>query len=291
MLFSSRVVQMLFVLLQHLLPHHLLSRITGWLAQQSTPWLKNALIKQFIRSFNVDMSEAVDPEPNSYRNFNAFFTRQLKEGARPVSAEPDTIASPADGAVSQLGRIEVGCLLQAKNHWYSAGDLLGDDALAREFHGGQFATVYLSPRDYHRVHMPVGGSLRETRYIPGKLFSVNQTTAENVARLFARNERLVCIFDTEHGPMAMVLVGAMIVAGIETVWSGQIAPAGQQVQTQRFGQAADHVSLDKGDEMGRFQLGSTVILLFPENVVAWDATLEAGSKLRMGQQIARYSAP
>jgi len=285
----NSVTTRLFILIQYLVPHHWLSRLTGMLATSTTPWLKNLLIRRFIAAFGVNMSEAQRERPEEYRHFNDFFTRSLKHGARPISEDDGAIVSPADGAVSQIGPIEVGCLLQAKGHSYRAADLLGDQNMAKQFHGGAFATIYLSPRDYHRVHMPLGGTLIETRYIPGRLFSVNQATAENVPELFALNERLVCLFETEHGPMAMVLVGAMIVAGIETVWSGQVAPAGQAPQVARFGDRAENIKLSKGDEMGRFQLGSTVILLFPPDTVAWTDELVQGSSLRMGQTIASLS--
>ncbi|MCB1848838.1 MAG: phosphatidylserine decarboxylase, partial [Halieaceae bacterium] len=214
----------IFIFLQHILPQHLLSRWVGWLARLEHPvWLKNWLVHVFIRHFGVNMAEAADPDPTRYPSFNAFFTRPLREGARPL-AQAD-ILCPADGAISQLGAIEGGRIFQAKGQSFSAWELLGGDTeRAPLFDGGRFATIYLSPRDYHRVHMPLAGRLTASRYIPGDLYSVNQVTAANVPRLFARNERLVCHFDTEVGPMAMVLVGAMIVAGIETVWAGQVAP-------------------------------------------------------------------
>jgi phosphatidylserine decarboxylase len=197
----------LFIAMQHLLPQHLLSRLTGVLARSGFQPLKDWLIRRFIAHFAVDMSEAAEPDPGAYPHFNAFFTRALREGMRPVDAAPRAITSPADGAVSQLGAIEDGRMFQAKGHWFSAAELLADPADARLFANGSFATIYLSPRDYHRVHMPLAGRLRALRYVPGKLFSVNQVTAESVPGLFARNERLVCLFDTEHGPLAMVLVG------------------------------------------------------------------------------------
>ena len=214
----------IFIIFQHILPQHLLSRCTGWIAELRHPlWFKNWLIHMFIKQFKVDMAEAANPDPGSYATFNAFFTRALRDGARPL-AQAD-ILCPADGAISQLGAIEGGRVFQAKGQSFSTWELLGGDAeRAAQFADGTFATIYLSPRDYHRVHMPIAGRLTASCYIPGKLFSVNQVTAENVPRVFARNERMVCYFDTEAGPMAMILVGAMVVAGIETVWSGQVAP-------------------------------------------------------------------
>ena len=280
----------LFIALQHLLPLHLLSRALGLLATSRLQPLKDFLVRRFIAHFAVDMSEAAEPDPAVYPHFNAFFTRALREGARPLDGAADALVSPADGAVSQLGAIDDGRIFQAKGHWFSAAELLADAADARLFENGAFANIYLSPRDYHRVHMPLGAELRKLRYVPGRLFSVNQVTAASVPGLFARNERLVCLFDTAHGPLAMVLVGAMVVAGIETVWTGAIAPAGRQVLTLDY--AADRAArtLAKGAEMGRFQLGSTVILLLPRGVLEWDAALAAGSPLRMGQRIGQLLA-
>lgn len=208
----------LFILAQHLLPHHLLSRVIGGFAECRAPWFKNLLTRWFVRHYDVDMRQAQVEDPTAYENFNAFFTRALKPGARPLPAEAGVVVSPSDGAISQLGRIEHGRIFQAKGHSYSLLELLGGDGLrAAPFMGGHFATIYLSPKDYHRVHMPLTGTLKEMVYVPGRIFSVNQLTAENVPELFARNERVVCIFDTAVGPMAVILVGAMIVASIETV--------------------------------------------------------------------------
>jgi phosphatidylserine decarboxylase len=281
----------LFIFMQYLLPQHLLSRLTGWLADSRIPWLKNLLITRFAAHFQVDMSEAVEPDLRSYANFNAFFTRALRPDARPLASAGDALLSPADGAISQLGDITGGQLFQAKGHSYSVVDLLGGDQLrAADFLGGSFATVYLSPRDYHRVHMPLDGTLTAQTYVPGELFSVNQTTAENVPRLFARNERLICYFDTALGPVAVVMVGAMIVAGIETVWGGQVAPPSGP-QTQRFDLQATPPALSRGAEMGRFQLGSTVILLLPEAAAEWHPDLQAGSTVRQGQSLANLNLP
>lgn len=278
----------LFILFQHLVPQHLLSRCTGALAELRHPvWLKNWVIGQFIRFFGVDMSQAQEPDGSRYACFNEFFTRPLREGARSL-ADAD-ILCPADGAISQLGSITNGLLFQAKGRYFSAEELLGGDSVrAAQFDGGQFATIYLSPKDYHRVHMPVAGSLSATRYVPGKLFSVNGVTAGNVDRLFARNERLVCHFDTERGPVAMILVGAMVVAGIETVWSGRVAPPPKQPVAVDYAKLPAPVSLGKGDEMGRFLLGSTVILLFPAGVMAFDPRYVAGAATRMGEQLGSY---
>ena len=274
-----------FILFQNIVPQHLLSRCTGFLAELRHPvWLKNGLIRQFIQAFAVDMSEAAEPDYTRYACFNEFFTRPLLEGARPL-AKAD-ILCPADGAISQLGAISSGMLFQAKGRQFSTEDLLGGDKVrAAQFNGGQFATVYLSPKDYHRVHMPVAGRLTATRYIPGQLFSVNGVTAENVDRLFARNERLVCHFETEFGPMAMILVGAMVVAGIETVWSGRVAPPSKGPVSMDYVHLPAPVELAQGDEMGRFMLGSTVILLFPRDVMAFGEHYEAGTLTRMGESL------
>ena len=269
----------LFALIQYPLPHHLLSRLVGRLADCQQPWLKNALIQAFIRQFKVDMDEAAEPDPTTYATFNDFFTRALEDDARPLG---EGVISPADGTLSQFGPIEAGQLIQAKGHRFSAMELLGGDGeAARRYLGGSFATVYLSPRDYHRVHMPIGGTLTEMVYVPGRLFSVNAATTHHVPNLFARNERLVCHFDTEHGPMVMVLVGAMIVAAIETVWAGQITPLPRgDVQRIRFDTP---VRLEKGAEMGRFKLGSTVVMGFAEPVDFGDLAPE--QTVRMGQSL------
>mgnify|MGYP001815674025 CR=1 FL=1 len=279
----------LFIFFQHIVPQHLLSRCTGWLAELEHPeWLKNWAIQRFVKHFDVNMSEALEPDPTRYANFNAFFTRPLTDGVRPV-ADADVVC-PADGAVSQLGRIERGRIFQAKGRDYSAVELLGGDpAWAERFTDGRFATIYLSPRDYHRVHMPVDGRLLATTYVPGDLFSVNAVTADNVDRLFSRNERLVCYFDTRFGPMAMVLVGAMVVAGIETVWSGQVAPPPKTPVSISYSELPDPIALGKGEEMGRFKLGSTVILLFPRDTIEWDEGYSAGSATVLGQALASGS--
>ncbi|MEQ6889838.1 archaetidylserine decarboxylase [Halomonas sp. CS7] len=272
----------LFALIQYPLPHHLLSRLVGRLADCQQPWLKNALIQAFIRQFKVDMDEAAEPEPTAYATFNDFFTRALEDDARPIG---EGVVSPADGTLSQFGPIEAGQLIQAKGHRFSAMELLGGDGeAARRYLGGSFATVYLSPSDYHRVHMPIGGTLTEMVYVPGRLFSVNAATTHHVPNLFARNERLVCHFDTEHGPMVMVLVGAMIVAAIETVWAGQITPLPRGgVQRIRFDTP---VRLAKGEEMGRFKLGSTVVMGFAEPVDF--AGLAPEQKVRMGERLGEF---
>lgn len=280
----------LFVLTQYLLPQHALSRLTGALAGCRTAFLKDWLIGRFIAAFGVDMREAAEPDPTRYPHFNAFFTRALRPDARPVDPSPEALVSPADGAVSQAGRIESGRIVQAKGRGYTAAELLADAKDAARFDGGHFATIYLSPRDYHRVHMPCDARLVGLRYVPGRLFSVNGVTADAVPALFARNERLVCLFETAAGPMAMVLVGAMIVAGIETVWTGAITPAGRHVLSLALESDPETRRLRRGEEMGRFQLGSTVILLFPPGAMDWEGHLSPGAPLRMGQRIGRWSS-
>ena len=233
------------------------------------------------------MNEAQVEDLTAFAHFNDFFTRALKDGARPLDSSPGAVLCPADGAVSQLGKIEQGRIFQAKGHSFSAIELLGGDTeRAAAFMGGEFATIYLSPKDYHRVHMPLAGTLKEMVYVPGRLFSVNQTTAENVPELFARNERVVCLFDTERGPMAVVLVGAMIVASIETVWAGLVTPPKRMLKTFSYDEAARApIVLDKGAELGRFKLGSTAIVLFGPEQVKWAEELAANSPVQMGQRL------
>lgn len=269
----------LFTWPQYLVPQHALSRFVGKLADSRRFSVKDTFIRRFAARYNVDMSEALEPDLGAYENFNAFFTRALKPGARPLDSDSKSILCPADGGVSQLGPIHQDQIFQAKGHSYSLSDLLADEADAQTYIGGQFATVYLSPRDYHRVHMPFTGRLTKSVYVPGDLFSVNTRTAEQVPNLFARNERLVAHFETELGPMVVVLVGAMIVASIETVWAG-IEAIGPGVRVTDFGNAGP--VLDKGAELGRFRLGSTAIVLFGPDVMAWDEAYEAGTPTRMG---------
>lgn len=279
---SNPFLDSLFVASQYVLPQHALSRTVGKLARSETPWLKNNLIKAFSKRFGISLAEAEIEDINEFSSFNAFFTRALKADARPIDADNNSICSPADGAVSQCGKLQTDSVLQAKGSYYSATQLLGgDEALAQEFTDGNFATIYLSPKDYHRVHMPFTGTLRRMIYIPGKLFSVNNATANQVPDLFARNERAVCIFDTDAGPMAVILVGAMIVAAIETVFAGQLAPQTEQITDYQD----QNITLKKGEELGRFLLGSTVILLYPKDAIAWESHLTAGQTLKMGTRI------
>ena len=286
----SSLAEKAFIALQHATPQHLLSRCVGKLANSQTSWIKRTFIGWFAQRYQVNMTEAAKPELDAYVCFNDFFTRALQADARPLSQVPRSLVCPADGEISQAGRIEGRSILQAKGRHYSLQALLGDDReWAEQYIDGQFATVYLSPKDYHRVHMPCNGKLVKTHYIPGKLFSVNQTTAAGVDRLFARNERLVCHFETPSGPMAMVLVGAMIVAGIQTAWPGISAPAGSKPLHIDHSADGSERHLLRGEEMGRFLLGSTVIVLLGPNTGQIAADIQAGEPVRMGQHFGTYA--
>lgn len=267
------------------LPHHAISRLTYRLTRLETPGFKNAFIRWFADTYKVDWSESLLQRPEDFPHFNAFFTRELLPDSRPIEGGDTTVVSPADGHISQIGRIDEDAIFQAKGHNFSATELLGGDKQrAAAFRNGRFVTVYLSPRDYHRVHMPLDGRLRETVYIPGRLFSVAGHTARTVPNLFARNERLVAMFDTAAGPMAMVLVGAINVAAIETVWSGLVTPP-HRPDIEVSNKLDAGVELARGAEMGRFNMGSTVILLFADNAIDWLDTLQAEQPLRMGQAL------
>ena len=247
------------------------------------------LIRWFIARYGVDMSEALDPDPASYATFNDFFTRALKPGARPLAAAE--LICPVDGAISQFGSIDRDQIFQAKGHHYTTTALVGGDAtLAARFEGGLFATLYLSPRDYHRIHMPCDGTLTRMIHVPGDLFSVNPTTARGVPGLFARNERVVCVFDSAHGPFVLTMVGATIVGSMATVWHGVVnPPRGSQVREWRY--ADQEVVLKQGDEMGRFLLGSTVVLLFPKGPLQFNPAWQPGGSIRLGEPMAAVSAP
>ncbi len=263
------------------IPQHGLSNLIYKITRIRKPWFKNWAINTFVKRFNVDMSLAVQPKAEAYKDFNSFFTRPLREGARPICKQG--ICSPVDGTISQIGRINVNTLLQAKNHNYDLTALLGGSAtLANNFIDGYFCCIYLSPRDYHRIHMPIDGSLREMTYVPGKLYSVNTYTAETVPNLFAVNERVLNIFDTDHGPMAVIQVGAINVGSMETVWHGMITPPyGKEMTTWHYDEQT--ISLKRGDEMGRFNMGSTVILLFAKDAIEWNGSLSATDTVVMGQ--------
>ena len=274
----------LFVWIQYVLPHHALSRVVATLA--ASRLCKAPLIHWFIKRYKVDLSESAISDPRHFASFNDFFTRALKVDARPIAQGPGAVVCPADGCVSQSGLIEDHLIFQAKGKHYSLDALLANSpAMVELFRNGSFATVYLSPKDYHRVHMPLSGTLRQMTYVPGRLFSVNPVTTEHVPDLFARNERLICLFDTPAGAMAVILVGAMIVASIETVWSGLICPSPKYRQLLTVSYADDPAApqLAAGTEMGRFKLGSTAIVLFAKDAIEWADTIKAGETVRMGQ--------
>ncbi|MBI3771487.1 MAG: phosphatidylserine decarboxylase [Gammaproteobacteria bacterium] len=272
---------------QYPLPHHWLSRVIYHVMRIRQTTIKNWLIRTIVRRYQVDMSLAQEPNPERYPDFNTFFTRPLRTGVRPIAADPNAIACPVDGTVSEAGAITHGRVYQAKGLDYNLLTLLGGQQhLADLFEDGTFATIYLSPRDYHRIHMPLTGTLRETVYVPGRLFSVNPATTRTVPGLFVRNERLVAIFDTIAGPMAMIPIGAIFVAGIETVWSGNYGDRMlRDFEHRRFDDQAP--TLEKGAEMGRFNMGSTVILLFGPGKAQWNPDLKTGQTTRMGEAIAQ----
>ena len=275
----------LLTAITYVLPHRLLSSLARELAYSRSPALSRWLIDTVTRKFGVDLSEAAEPDPRAYPTFNAFFTRALKPGARVADPDPAALLMPADGRISQCGPIVDGRIFQAKGQSYTSAELLGDADAAAPFADGMFATVYLSPRDYHRVHMPWTGTLRETVHVPGRLFSVGPDAVRSVPRLFARNERLVCHFDTEFGPMAQVMVGALLVSGVETVWSGVEIPAyGDRITTKDY--RGQGITLQRFAEMARFNYGSTVIVLLPKGAATLDPQLTAEMPVRLGQRLA-----
>jgi phosphatidylserine decarboxylase len=277
----------LFAAVQRLLPTRFLSWLMYLLTRIEIVWFKNAFIRFFMRKFNISLAEAQHERPEDYRSFNEFFTRALKPGVRSIAPTPSFLC-PVDGTISQLGAIQAGRIFQAKGHDYSAAELLGgDEAAANEFAGGQFCTIYLAPYNYHRIHMPVEAWLRSWCYVPGRLFSVNPATARAMPRLFARNERVVTIFDTAQGPVAMVLVGALFVGSMETVWAGQISPPHRRGAVGEIEIPASPVTLGRAAEMGRFNMGSTVILLTAPGMVNWDPAVLPGTTVRMGQSLGR----
>ncbi|MGI4778751.1 MAG: archaetidylserine decarboxylase [Janthinobacterium lividum] len=277
------------VLPQYVLPKQALTSFAGWVAGKERGSVTTWIIRRFVAKYGVDMGEALESDISRYASFNDFFTRALKPGARPIA--PSALISPVDGAISQFGRIDGDQIFQAKGHSYGTTALVGGDAtLAARFAHGSFATIYLSPRDYHRIHMPCDGVLTRMLYVPGDLFSVNPTTARGVPGLFARNERVVCVFDTARGPFVLVLVGATIVGSMATVWHGVInPPRGGEVREWRYD--GREIALKKGDEMGRFLLGSTVVMLFPAPALTFAADWAPASPVRLGEPMANYAAP
>ncbi|WP_288677425.1 archaetidylserine decarboxylase [uncultured Aggregatibacter sp.] len=275
------------VAFQYIMPQLYLTQLAGWFAQQKWGAVTHFVIKVFAKKYNVDMNEAKKENFSDYESFNQFFIRELKDDARKINENPTALCLPADGRVSQIGHIDDERLLQAKGHFFSLSDLLaGDEELVNTFKNGEFATIYLSPRDYHRVHMPCDATLRKMIYVPGDLFSVNPFLAEHVPNLFARNERVICVFDTTFGPMVQILVGATITASMSTVWAGVINPPRTgEVKVWTY-QGDNAIKLTKGQEMGAFQLGSTVINLFPANSVTLAEHLEVSVPVRMGEILA-----
>ena len=285
MSFSTRLA----VLPQYFIPKQALTAFAGWVAGHERGWVTTEIIRRFVRKYNVNMDEALDSNIASYASFNDFFTRALKPGARPL-AQADLIC-PVDGAVSQFGPISGDQIFQAKGHRYSTTALVGGDmALAEQFKDGSFATLYLSPKDYHRIHMPCDGRLVQMIYVPGDLFSVNPTTARGVPGLFARNERVVCVFASSRGPFVLVLVGATIVGSMATVWHGLINPP-RLPDVKTWNYVDQKVELKQGDEMGRFLLGSTVVMLFPKAALQFNPTWQPTQAIRLGEVMANYQEP
>jgi phosphatidylserine decarboxylase len=279
-----------FALLQHVLPQHLLSRGMHRLARSRRRAVRDALIRTVLRGYpQIDMREALQPDPFAYDSFNAFFTRALRREVRPIASAFDEAACPVDGTVSQLGRTEAGCLIQAKGMNYRCESLLADVPTAARYQHGSFACLYLAPYNYHRIHMPLEGVLRATRYVPGHLYSVNASTARTVPELFARNERVICDFDTDHGPMALVLVGALFVGSVETVYAGEINPLRTRGGAIRHLDAGLGQRFARGEEIGRFNMGSTVVVLFGQPA-AFDSRIAPGAAVTMGQSLARFGA-
>lgn len=277
-----------FALLQELLPQQLLSRAMHRLARSTRPTLRNATLRAVLSAYpQIDLAEAAEPDPFAYPSFNAFFTRALRPGLRPLEGGEDDLVSPVDGTLSQFGTVRDGQLLQAKGLHYTAAALLGDEASARRYEGGRFACMYLAPYDYHRIHMPLAGRLSATRYVPGKLFSVNAATARTVTGLYARNERVVCEFDTAIGPLAMVLVGALFVGSIETVYAGEINPPPRRSGGAHTIETGLGTGFARGDEIGRFNMGSTVVVLVGNHGLRFVDALAPGRTLRLGQCLAR----
>jgi phosphatidylserine decarboxylase len=280
-----------FAALQYVLPKHALSRVIYAVARSESPWVKNTFLRIFLSNYTLNMAEAVQPDPFAYRSFNDFFTRALREGARPIDAGSDTIVSPVDGTVSQCGPIQDNLLLQAKGRHYSLQELLAGDAEAVEtYRGGSFACIYLAPYNYHRIHMPYAGIARGNLYVPGDLFSVNAVTVRAVPRVFARNERLICDFTTALGRMAVILVGALHVGSIETVHCGEVNPPPRGRKTAvRIANGVGR-QFSKGEELGRLNMGSTVVLLFERSRIAWERTLVPESRVQLGRAIGRAVA-
>jgi phosphatidylserine decarboxylase len=281
----STIFEFVLTGFQYILPQHFLSRIVYALMRCETTWIKNTLIRVISYAAGINRDEALSPDPADYVSFNAWFTRALKPGVRTFDPNQRAFLSPCDGRISETGRLQENRILQAKGKDYSLKDLLANDPACSQLSGGYFSTIYLSPRDYHRIHMPLSGRLQRMIHVPGRLFSVAPYTVRHVPRLFARNERVIAIFDTDSGPMVMVLVGAMLVSSTQTVWAGEITPnKNKTVSVKDYSE--QNISLAKGDEMGRFNMGSTVILLMPPGKVEQEAGLDAGAMVKVGQKLA-----
>lgn len=276
------MLKQLLCKLQYILPQHMISIMMGWLANSRSEWVKNKLIDLFCRNYKINLDESVISLPHDFPTFNAFFTRELKPGARPIDQDLNSFVSPADGTIAAIGMIQGKQLLQAKNMYFDLVSLLGGQTdLAARFNNGSYATIYLAPHNYHRVHMPFTGTLRRTIYIPGKLFSVNRMTSELIPNLYARNERLVLLFDTDAGPMAVIMVGALIVGSMQTVWMEKPIRS-RQIESITPPRA---MHLTKGAELGHFQLGSTVIVLMPQNRLDWSRELDSGKAVMVGNRM------
>lgn len=274
----------ILILLQHLLPKQALTEFGAYIANAKAGRISTGIIRWFVKKYGVNMNEALNSDISSYASFNEFFVRPLKPNARPIAAAD--FVCPVDGAISQFGSIELNQIFQAKGHQFTTTDLVGGDAqLAAQFDHGHFANIYLSPKDYHRIHMPCDGRLTRMIYIPGDLFSVNPVTARGVPNLFARNERVVCVFESEHGPFVLVLVGATIVGSMATVWHGVVNPPRTR-QIREWEYSSQQIFLKQGEEMGRFLLGSTVVLLFPADSLTFNTNWQAGSSVRLGELMA-----
>ncbi len=278
------VIERILAGFQYILPQHFLSRIVYALMRSEITWVKNLLIRLISRVAGINYAEARSPDPADYASFNAWFTRALKPGARVFDPDPRALLSPCDGRISETGSLRENRILQAKGKDYSLQDLLAGDPVCQQLAGGYFSTIYLSPKDYHRIHMPLTGHLQRMIHVPGRLFSVAPYTVRQVPRLFARNERVISIFDTDSGPLVMVLVGAMLVSSTETVWAGEVTPTkNKEVSVNDYTDA--DIKLVKGDEMGRFNMGSTVILLLPPGALKSLADLGAGDAVQLGQKL------
>lgn len=286
---SAGLFDHVFAGLQRILPTHLLSRVVHWATRVETPWFKNLFISRFITGFGITLDEFQVQNPRSFRCFNEFFTRALVDGLRPLPEDPQMAACPVDGTMYQAGSIEAGRIFQAKGQSFDVVSLLGGSReRAAPFLGGQFATIYLAPSNYHRIHMPMAGRLSKQVYVPGRLFSVNPATARAMPELFARNERVAALFETEIGPVALVLVGALFVGSIETVWAGEITPPHRgAIEVRQWGESDPSIQLERGAEMGRFNMGSTVILLTGPGVMDWSSSIKPGDAVRMGQPLGR----